>query len=311
MINTTISYKRAINGNRVFRVRDKITFKNQAPLQLSINDFMSYSINDATSNSGKFDIGAAVMKEYSAVLNNATGKFDDYVFEEADLRAIVGLQIEENTWEDLSKGSFRVVSAKKDELTITIKAYDYMLFLDRPYSESTLKYPATINQIVADACSTCQLSYDASTGEMGSYIVQERPKADALTYRDVISYCAQIMGCYARINNLNKLCFGWYKSSSIPEDIDGGNFDKVSGSSYIDDAPSWDGGTFDDYASGDTYDGDSFVSTDYYHHFYNLRSQTINADDIQITGIKVSVKKEGSQPEESVMKGTDGYVLEI
>lgn len=138
MINTTIAYKRAINGNRVFRARDKITFKNQATLQLSINDFMSYSINDATSNSGKFDIGAAVMKEYSAVLNNETGKFDDYVFEEADLQAIVGLEVEESAWEDLNKGSFRVVSAKKDELTITIKAYDYMLFFDRPYSESTL-----------------------------------------------------------------------------------------------------------------------------------------------------------------------------
>lgn len=80
MINTTIAYKRAINGNRVFRVQDKITFKNQDPLQLSINDFMSYSINDATSSSGKFDIGAAVMKEYSAVLNNETGKFDWILF---------------------------------------------------------------------------------------------------------------------------------------------------------------------------------------------------------------------------------------
>ena len=311
MINTSIAYKRAVNGSRIFRVKDTITFPVRDSLQLSMSDFMSYSINDATSSSGKFDIGAAVMKEYTAVLNNESGKFDGYVFEGADLRAIVGLQIEENTWEDLSKGSFRVVSAKKDELTITIKAYDYMLFLDRPYSESTLEYPATINQIVADACGACQLAYDAGTVEMGNYTVQERPKADALTYRDVISYCAQIMGCYARINNLNKLCFGWYKSSSIPEEIDGGNFDKVSGSSYVDEMPPWDGGTFDDYASGDTYDGDSFVSTDYYHHFYNLRSQTINADDIQITGIKVAVKKEGNQAEESIMKGTNGYVLEI
>lgn len=311
MINTTIAYKRAINGNRVFRVRDKITFKNQAPLQLSINDFMSYSINDATSNSGKFDIGAAVMKEYSAVLNNETGKFDGYVFEEADLQAIVGLEVEENAWEDLNKGSFRVVSAKKDELTITIKAYDYMLFFDRPYSESTLTYPATVSQIIADACRHCQMAYDASTIEMGSYIVQERPKADALTFRDVISYCAQIMGSFARVNRLDKLCFGWYKISSIPENIDGGNFDKISGNTYVDVDPSWDGGSFDDYASGDEYDGSSFVATDYYHHLFNLRSQTINADDIRITGIKVTAKSESSQTAESVMKGTDGYVLEV
>lgn len=311
MINTTIAYKRAINGNRVFRVQDKITFKNQDPLQLSINDFMSYSINDATSSSGKFDIGAAVMKEYSAVLNNETGKFDEYVFEEADLQAIVGLEVEENAWEDLNKGSFRVVSAKKDELTITIKAYDYMLFFDRPYSESTLTYPATVSQIIADACRHCQMAYDASTIEMGSYIVQERPKADALTFRDVISYCAQIMGSFARVNRLDKLCFGWYKINSIPENIDGGNFDKISGNTYVDADPSWDGGSFDDYASGDEYDGSSFVATDYYHHLFNLRSQIINADDIRITGIKVTAKSEGSQTTESVMKGADGYVLEI
>ena len=119
------------------------------------------------------------------------------------------------------------------------------------------------------------------------------------------------MGSFARVNRLDKLCFGWYKISSIPENIDGGNFDKISGNTYVDVDPSWDGGSFDDYASGDEYDGSSFVATDYYHHLFNLRSQTINADDIRITGIKVTAKSESSQTAESVMKGTDGYVLEV
>ena len=308
MINTSMAYKEAIESNREFGVSDKITFADGTTVTLAMGDYLAYSINEATSASGKFEIGAAVIKEYSATLKNDDGRFDAYDFEGADILSRISLKLADGTWETLRKGTYRITSAKATEMTIQIKAYDSMLFFDKPYSTSRLSYPATVNQIIQEACTSCQMTFDASTVEMGSYKVQTRPKADSLTYRDVVSYCAQIMGCYARIDHLDKLSFGWYKLDDFEQYSDGGVFD--------DDTPyrsgdSVEGGSFDNYSSGDNLDGGSFDNLAKYYHFYNLSSQTINTDDIRITGIQVSAKGESSEDIESALYGTEGYVLEI
>lgn len=120
------------------------------------------------------------------------------------------------------KGLYRVYTATFGETTLQITAYDEMIYFDRPYSECTLSYPATIRDIVLDACRHCQVDCESSSIEMGNYIVKTKPEG-SITYRDVISYCAQIMGCYARINHLGRLAFGWYDFSAVGSgDLDGG-----------------------------------------------------------------------------------------
>ncbi len=308
MINTTEAYRNAIRSNREFRVMDKITFKDGMTITLSMADLMSYSINEATSASGKFEIGAAVIKEYSIVLNNADGKFDDYNFEDADVQAVIGLKLADGTWEDLQKGTYRIVSAKSQDLTIQITAYDSMLFFDKPYSDCTISYPATINRIISRACQDCHMTFDASTIEMGTYQVNKRPGDDALTYRDIISYCAQIMGCYARIDHLDQLSFGWYAFDALKKNLYGGVFDKDMPYRTGDSA---DGGNFTNYTSGYSYDAGTFEDMDDFYHFYDLKSQTINTDDVTITGVVVSADSENEKDKESVRYGDPGYLIEL
>ena len=183
-----------------------------------------------------------------------------------------------------------------------------MIYFDRPYSECTLSYPATVRDIVQDACRHCQVDCESSSIEMGNYIVKTKPEG-SITYRDVISYCAQIMGCYARINHLGRLAFGWYDFSAVGSgDLDGGIFDTASQEKYLsgDEA---DGGTFDDYSSGYTYDGGTFVDMDTYHHFYDLYNKSINGTDINVTGIQITAKKDSA--DEKYLYGTNTYALEI
>ena len=308
MINTSIAYRRAIEKNREFRLLDRVTFRDGSYIDLNISDFMSYKINEATSGSGKFDIGAAVIKEYTITLNNMDGRFDLYDFEGADIRARIGLKLEDGTWEDLNKGTYRVVDAVFTDVTLQLTAYDSMLFFDKPYSRCTLSYPATILEIIRSACRDCQVSFDASTVELGSLRVEKRPSDGSVTYRDVIGYCAQIMGSFARIDHLGQLSFGWYHFDSIPSGgLNGGVFD--DGSPYVS-GDRVDGGTFDNYGAGASYDAGSFADLDYAHNFHNMRSQSINTADITVTGIQIEVKGEGTK-KETYLYGTDTYVLEI
>ncbi len=311
MINTTMAYKKAIEKNRHFRIRDTIFLDDGEQITLSMEDVTAYSINEATSSDGKFEIGAAIVKEYKISLNNMDGVFDGIGFEGADVSAIIGLRLQDGTWEDLRKGQFRVVEAKARELTIDIRAYDAMLFFDRPYSESSMEYPASINQILIDACRVCQMTFNARTVQMGDYVVKKRPDDQALTFRDVISFCAQIMGCYAYINNLGQLEFGWYDFDALKflrdGRYDGGIFDKnmpyLSGDAA-------DGGNFLRWEEGDILDGGEFADMNAYHHIYLLKSKSVNTDDITITGVSISFK-DNSGKEELLMYGNEGYVLEL
>lgn len=308
MINTSIAFRRALSGNREFRIKDTITLKNKKEIPIPMMDLREYKINEATSASGKFEIGAAVIKEYKITLDNSEEQYDDCDFEGANIQAVIGLKLADGTWEDLKKGLYRVYTATFGETTLQITAYDEMIYFDRPYSECTLSYPATVRDIVLDACRHCQVDCESGSIEMGNYIVKTKPEG-SITYRDVISYCTQIMGCYARINHLGRLAFGWYDFSAIGSgDLDGGIFDTASQEKYLsgDEA---DGGTFDDYSSGYTYDGGSFADMDTYHHFYDLYNKSINGTDINVTGIQITTKKDSA--DEKYLYGTNTYALEI
>lgn len=308
MINTSLAYKKAVRQNREFRIRDRITFRDGTQADLTLDDVLSYSINEATSSTGKFEIGAAVIKEYKISINNMDGRFDLVDFYDADITAVVGLHLPNGTWEELQKGTYRIVRAVAKELAIDVTAYDDMLFFDQPYQDSTLSYPATVSEIVRDACMHCQVPFDASTVEMSNYTVKARPDDSALTFRDIISYCAQIMGCYAKINVLGQLSFGWYDFHALEDTreivYDGGSFDWKQKEDTLD------GGKFSPWNNGDTADGGNFTDMGRYHHFYDLTSKSIHTDDIRITGILVTASGDG-QENESFLCGQEGYVLDL
>lgn len=310
MINTSKAYKKAIKKNRVFSIHDKYVFADGSEPEISLSDFVAYSINEATSESGKFTVGAAVIKKYTAALNNEADKFSFLRFEGCDISAKVGLLLDDSTTEVLPKGRYRVVGAKSTGLTVSLEAYDSMLFFDRPYSESTLVYPATLSEIVRDACTHCHVAYDISTLTRPDYVVQQRPNDEALTFRDVISYCAQIQCCFAKINNLDQLVFGWYSFAAAETgSLDGGAFDRANQNAYLsgDDA---DGGGFLDYGGGHAYDAGTAEDTLAYHNISDLSSQNINTDDVCITGVRVVATTDSDDAEEST-HGEEGYVLSI
>lgn len=308
MIASSMAYKKAIRGSRIMSIHDQYIFKDGSRPDIGTTDFMKYEINEAVSEQSTFSIGAAVIKKYTATLNNMEEKFSNFDFEGLDILARVGLLLEDGTVEIIPKGKYRCVNAKLNESTIDLEAYDSMLFFDRPYSESTLQYPATITQIINDACVHCQMAVDEKTIPWGGHIIKKCPDDKDLTFRDMIGYCAQIMCCYAKIDHLDKLSFGWYDFETLEKmqnGYDGGNLADYATGDKID------GGNFKDYGKGDFYDSGSFRDTYEYHHFYSLGSQSINTDDIIVTGIKVTSEKTDDSEEESYMYGGDGYVLSI
>jgi hypothetical protein len=161
----------------------------------------------------KLDLGSACMSELSFTLENTDGTFDDKVFEGAQLYVTTSFPAG-STKETVPIGYYTVDSPPRKLRSIKITAYDRMAKFNRAY-DTELAYPATLYQIVADACTKCGVSQKLPTNTLHRGVsIPKRPKADNLTYRQVLVWAAELMGVSLYIDYDGKLTGGWYATKS-------------------------------------------------------------------------------------------------
>ena len=316
MINVSNAFRRELaNDRRNYLMYADVTLADGTELNLANENFWQggVTIEDSVSESDTFTIGGAVINKLTLVINNIYDEFSDYDFTGAEIIVRAGLKLPDDTIESFRKGFFTVDEAKYNGSIITLSCLDNMSKFDTPYSESTLAYPATLAEIVRDACIKCEVTLQSYTFPHSDYTVQTRPGDEATTFREIISWCAQIACCYARCDTLGRLVLGWYNTSVFESEdkLDGGRFDDSNPYSSGDTA---DGGTFNPWSNGDNYDGDDFDNLKNFHHIYSNYSVDIATDDVVITGVKVVVpveSEESSNEYATYQTGTDGYVISI
>lgn len=169
------------------------------------------SFEDSVSSDSTFDIGSAIVNVLDLSINNFDGKYSDYNFEGAEVVTYVGLELDNETTEKIRICTMTVVEQPEDEtVTIDLTCEDNMRKFDRNYSDSKLKYPATRGQIIRDACEVCGVTLQTTSFDRDDYIVQIRPDNEALTFRQVLQWVAQI-GCqWLRCDEYGRLCVKWY-----------------------------------------------------------------------------------------------------
>lgn len=161
----------------------------------------------------KLDLGSACMSELSFTLENTDGTFDDKVFEGAQLYVTTSFSTGSTT-ETVPIGYYTVDSPPRKLRSIKITAYDRMAKFNRAY-DSELAYPATLYQIVADACTKCGVSQKLPTNTLHRGVsIPKRPEADNLTYRQVLVWAAELMGVSLYIDYDGKLTGGWYATNA-------------------------------------------------------------------------------------------------
>lgn len=161
----------------------------------------------------KLDLGSACMSELSFTLENTDGAFDDKVFEGAQLYVATSFSAGSTT-ETVPIGYYTVDSPPRKLRSIKITAYDRMAKFNRAYN-TELAYPATLFQIVADACTKCGVSQKLPTNTLHRGVsIPKRPEADNLTYRQVLVWAAELMGVSLYIDYDGKLTGGWYATNA-------------------------------------------------------------------------------------------------
>lgn len=303
------------NDNRNYIVSCDITFSNGAKKTVTNAQIWSggFKVEDSVSGSNNFEIGAAIVGKFTLVLNNIYDDYSDYDFYGAEISNVkCGLKLPDGTTESVSFGKYTVDEPKYNGSIITLSCLDNMSKFDRPYSESNLTYPATLGQIVRDACNICDvpLASDSATFDNDDYVVDARPD-DNTTFREVLSWVGQISCHWLKCNNNGQLSLRWYDRETYDNLFgiyDAGNFNDDIEKDTVD------AGTFANPSDGDVIDFGTFSDSKKYHHIYSTTSTDMSTDDVTITGIRVTERApEDSEDQEDIVYqyGEDGYVLGI
>lgn len=316
MINVSNAFmNELLEGHRDYLEYVDVTLKGGIELHLTNKDLWQggITIEDAVSSDSQFDVGAAIINKCTLTINNIYDDFSEYDFSDAEIVVYIGLELPGGTAERIRKGTYSVDEAKYNGSIITLVCLDNMMKFDRPYSESTLKYPATLNQIVRDACGVCDVPLQTYNFPHDNFTVKNRPDDEATTFREIISWCAQIVCCFCRCDTLGRLELKWYDQESIEKnDLDGGIFDMENPGTY-ESGDTADGGSFDPWDLGDVFDGGNFGDRNDIHNIYSNYSMDISTDDVVITGVKVmeKTKEENKDAIVAYQSGAEGYVISI
>jgi hypothetical protein len=301
MRNLSTEFKEQQNsGNRNYLKYADFTFTDGSTLSITDKDLWSngFKFEDAVSQSGSFDIGAAIVNKLTLQINNFSGKYTDYIWDGARVVCHIGLELSTGI-EKIRICTMTVTDAPyQSTAIISLTCEDSMRKFDRDYSDSKLTYPATRLQIIQDACEVCGVTLQSTRFDNDDFVIQNRPDDSSITFRQVIAWVAQ-MGCqWAKTDTYGRLCLDWYKNE-VPEnfynkaevpwnDIEGKDILDTAGAQII-----------TVMQKGITaIDTNGFTPWLY---------------DLEITGIKVTEYVENSSKNEAktYQSGKTGYVIEI
>lgn len=301
MRNLSTEFKEQQNsGNRNYLKYADFTFTDGSTLSITDKDLWSngFKFEDAVSQSGSFDIGAAIVNKLTLQINNFSGKYTDYIWDGARVVCHIGLELSTGI-EKIRICTMTVTDAPyQSTAIISLTCEDSMRLFDRDYSESKLTYPATRLQIIQNACEVCGVTLQSTRFDNDDFVIQNRPDDSSITFRQVIAWVAQ-MGCqWAKTDAYGRLCLDWYKNE-VPDnfydlvetpwkDIEGKDILDTTGAQII-----------TVMQKGITaIDTNGFTPWLY---------------DVEITGVKVTEYVENSSKNEAktYQSGKSGYVIEI
>lgn len=188
------------------------------PVQIAINEdgimqgTVSIERNWALGNN--IQIGCADTAELIFTLDNSQGQWSNIKMEGARLTVVLDIG-----GEPLQAGIYTVDEPPRNLTTMQIKALDDMARFNRPY-DTDLAYPATLEQILADACVKCNVTQYTYIFDNGDYTVTEKPEGDDVTYHHIVAWVAELAGCNAWIDQLGRLQLSWYGDLQ-PGDVTG------------------------------------------------------------------------------------------
>lgn len=183
----------------------------------------SLSIDRYSVSNSKIEVGSAVAAELTLKLKNDGGKYDNTVFEGAEVFVKIGIKKwDAHRWENavihwIPCGYFTIDEPPRALSTITISALDRMILFDKTVDTSKLSFPMTVADLLNKICTICgvTLATDITRLPNKDYQITAYPEGQDLTYRTLLQWCAALTGTCAFMNYDGNLELKWYEQTDL------------------------------------------------------------------------------------------------
>nr|UWG25607.1 MAG: late control gene D protein [Bacteriophage sp.] len=183
----------------------------------------SLSIDRYSVSNSKIEVGSAVAAELTLKLKNDDGKYDNTVFEGAEVFVKIGIKKwDAHRWENavihwIPCGYFTIDEPPRALSTITISALDRMILFDKTVNISKLSFPMTVADLLNKICTICgvTLATDITRLPNKDYQITAYPEGQDLTYRTLLQWCAALTGTCAFMNYDGNLELKWYEQTDL------------------------------------------------------------------------------------------------
>jgi len=163
-----------------------------------------YIVNQCCSDN-EMALGSVYAAELGLTLRS---KLDRYSLEGAVVYLEYFLEVSDETYESIPIGYYEICEANVTPNYVALKAYDFMLRFDKNCSKNLMN--GTAFDMLSLACGQCGVELQHTLEEMEQWpnattVLSLYPENDVETWRDVIYYIAQLLGCFATINRNGRL----------------------------------------------------------------------------------------------------------
>jgi len=253
-----------MNKRRNFVNYADMTLSDGTILHLTPSDFRisGQSFTDDWVDGEAFQIGTAIGKTATLLLDNTDGrteeiegeivtyphgKFSEYDFYMAYFVLYVCLpeayHYEGELRDQMIRiGTFTVTTPTAHGSTIEITGVDNMYMFDKSFDDCDLDFTLnpTLLTILNKCCEDCGVAIGYGSFNNQNLTVSKKP--EGVTYRQVVSYIAQIAGCNAKISDTGALILRWYDTSVFSDNwLDGGSFTAIGEEFQFQSPLHWDG----------------------------------------------------------------------
>ena len=204
-------------NTRTFYWTGSITTKTNQTYEFGNDDIVKGSgyITRQCCGSTEIELGTVYAAEMGISLYSDV---DRYTLDGAEIRLSFHLVYGDETEEEVPMGVFEVSEANRAIRCLELKAYDYMLRFDKPLQLNSSS--GTAYNFLATACNDCHVELAQSKEELeqlpnGKEILGIYADNDMESYRDLLYYTAQVLGCFCRINCEGKLELVQYGATSV------------------------------------------------------------------------------------------------
>lgn len=212
-----------LNRNAYQEANIIVQFKNGGQsVSLHNSDIIagSFSLDRYSTSTSNITLGTAIASELDFEIDNHDGRFNDKSF--AGARLTVSIVIPDVPQTSQSRtiplGYFFVEGSPRSLSTIKIRALDNMVKTDVPVDKSNLTFPCTIADLITASYAETGVPFDTiqvnHLDDFPNYdlYIADLPATDGiLTWRQLLAWCAGILGTNLFIDWKGYLKLAWYE----------------------------------------------------------------------------------------------------